>query len=259
MRTPIIGGNFKCNGSVAFIESHLKFLSGQEYPAGVDVFVAPAMPHLYQARQLLPREGRVVLASQNCYLKPSGAWTGETSTEILRDMGISTVIVGHSERRRIMKETDEESAAKAAKALAEGMQVVFCIGETLDERNAGRCMEVNIAQLEALRAALSGPDAWKAVVIAYEPVWSIGTGVVASPEQAQEVHSGIRRWLAEKVSAEVAQATRIMYGGSANIKNCRALGACEDIDGFLVGGASLKPEFAEMVKALAEVKGQGKQ
>jgi len=256
MRTPIIGGNFKCNGSVSFIDSHLKFLSGEAYPAGVDIFVAPAMPYLYQARQLLPREGRIILAAQNCYLKPSGAWTGETSTEILRDMGVNTVIVGHSERRRIMKETNEESAAKAAKALAEGMQVVFCIGETLDERNAGKCMDVNIAQLEALRAVLANPEAWKGVVIAYEPVWSIGTGVVASPEQAQEVHSGIRRWLAEQVSDDVAKEMRIMYGGSANLKNCRALAACEDIDGFLVGGASLKPEFAEMVKALAEVKNQ---
>lgn len=133
------------------------------------------------------------------------------------------------------------------------MHVVFCIGETIDERKAGKVDEVNFGQLAALSALLK-PEEWKNVVIAYEPVWSIGTGVVATPAQAQEVHASLRGWLAKNVSQAVADATRIQYGGSVNAANCGELAKCPDIDGFLVGGASLKPEFVDIVKSLGDIK-----
>lgn len=250
-RVPIIGGNFKCNGTCDFIEKHAAVLKAIP-DNGVEVFVAPTALQLIRLRQLL--EGsHIHVAAQNCYFEAPGAWTGEIAAELLLDAGIKSVIIGHSERRRKMGESDADSARKAAKALKLGMQVIFCVGETLEEREAGRVDEVIQAQLEAL-AALLEPAQWKNVVIAYEPVWSIGTGKVASPAQAQEVHASIRAYLTKRVSKEVAEEIRIQYGGSANAKNCGELARCPDIDGFLVGGASLKPEFADIVRQLGEIK-----
>lgn len=253
MRRPFIGGNFKCNGTKDFIKTHVAAIAGHKIPEGIDVAIAPAMPHLLFAQEVNTNKA-LKISSQNVYLQPPGAWTGEVSVEMLKDLGIEMTLVGHSERRRIMGETDEQSAQKAARALASGMTVLFCIGETLDERNAGKTMDVNIQQLEALRVAIKEPSHWDHIVIAYEPVWSIGTGVVATPEQAEEVHSQLRKWVSEKVCPKVAESIRIIYGGSANKGNCENLGKCPNIDGFLVGGASLKPEFCEMIDILARVK-----
>lgn len=172
---------------------------------------------------------------------------------MLKDLNIDWVILGHSERRTIFKETDEFIAQKALKAIQNGTKVMFCIGETLQEREAGETTNVCFRQLEALRAVLK-EDEWSQVVLAYEPVWAIGTGKVATPQQvasfshllfsltiqAQDVHAAIRGWMKEKVSTAVSEATRIMYGGSVNAKNCGELQSNPDVDGFLVGGASLK-------------------
>lgn len=162
------------------------------------------------------------------------------------DMGITYVITGHSERRSIFKETDAEIAEKTSVAVSKGLKVIACIGELLEEREAGKTMEVNERQLGAIAGMLSESD-WSHVVLAYEPVWAIGTGKVATPEQAQEVHAGLRKWLAENVSAAVAESVRIIYGGSVKPANAMELAKQTDIDGFLVGGASLKPDFIDVI------------
>jgi triosephosphate isomerase len=164
------------------------------------------------------------------------------------------VLVGHSERRSIWGESDAQSAAKTAVALEAGLNVVLCAGETLTEREAGRTDEVVSRQLAAVAAAVPA-ELWAGrIVVAYEPVWAIGTGKVASVEQAQEAHAAIRRWLAASVSPAAAAGTRVIYGGSVTAANCGALATQADIDGFLVGGASLKPEFLDIIRAVATAK-----
>lgn len=174
------------------------------------------------------------------------------SAQLLKDAGIKWTLTGHSERRVGFGGQAGESsvivARKTAVALAAGLSVIACIGEQLAERENGTTMAVCAEQLTPIVAALKEAD-WKNVVVAYEPVWAIGTGKVATPQQAEETHAQIRAWLAEKVSPEVARAVRIIYGGSVKGSNCRDLIACPNIDGFLVGGASLLPEFVDIIKA----------
>jgi len=165
-------------------------------------------------------------------------------------MGLKWVLTGHSERRSIFGEADGATAAKTRLALDAGASAIVCIGESLSEREAGATLPVCFRQLQAVVDALE-PALWARVVVAYEPVWAIGTGKVATKEQAQEVHAALRAWLAEKVSADVAAATRIVYGGSVSAANCAALIAEKDIDGFLVGGAALKPEFVQIINSVA--------
>ena len=161
-----------------------------------------------------------------------------------KDIGATYVMIAHSERRQLAFETEEGFGAKTVAALGEGLNVVYCIGETLEEREAGRTLDVCKTQLKSLYKAAPDAALWGRIVVAYEPVWAIGTGKVASPEQAQEVHVGIRADLASCINSGVASATRIIYGGSVNAKNCADIAAQADIDGCLVGGAALKPEFA---------------
>ncbi len=205
-----------------------------------EVVIAPPALYLLLASSELSQP-TVAVSAQNVYDKPNGAFTGEISVAQLKDIGIHWTILGHSERRTVLGETDEVVAAKTRAALDGGVSVVWCCGESLEEREAGKTIAVIEKQLAALAAKVSGDD-WKKIVIAYEPIWAIGTGKVATIEQAQEVHAAIRKWLKEKVSAAVADETRILYGGSVNGKNSKDLAKQEDIDGFLVGGASLKPE-----------------
>ncbi len=247
-RRSFVGGNWKCNGSVAEISTLVKMLNEGKHYDTVDVVVAPAAIHLYQVKEAL--KVPVEVASQNCYFQSSGAWTGELSTEMLVDMGLKNVVLGHSERRHVLGETDELIAKKTKKAIDAGLTVIFCIGEQLDERKAGRTNEVCFGQLDAIKAVLTEEE-WAKIVIAYEPVYAIGTGVAASPEDAQATHEDIRAYLAKEVSQKVADATRILYGGSVKAANAAALFAKGDIDGFLVGGASLKPEFMDIIKACA--------
>lgn len=164
----------------------------------------------------------------------------------MKDVGATWVIIGHSERRQIFGETDELIAQKTVHALEQGLKVIACIGETLQEREAGQTETVVFRQTKALADAIKD---WSNVVVAYEPVWAIGTGKTATPEQAQEVHGALRKWIADNVSADVASALRIQYGGSVTATNCKELASQPDIDGFLVGGASLKPEFVQIVNA----------
>lgn len=165
---------------------------------------------------------------------------------MLKDVGADWVIIGHSERRQIFGESDELIAEKTVFALSQGLKVIACIGETLQEREAGQTEAVVFRQTKALAALIKD---WTNVVLAYEPVWAIGTGKTATPAQAQEVHAALRKWLTENVSPEVSAALRIQYGGSVTAANAKELGSQPDIDGFLVGGASLKPEFVQIVNA----------
>ena len=211
-----------------------------------EVVVAPAFVHIPQTLAALRKD--FFVSAQDCWTKGNGAYTGEISADMLADLGLPWVILGHSERRHIIKESDEFTADKVVAALAKGLSVIYCIGEKLEEREGGNTLEVCTRQMDALAGKLK-PEDWARIVVAYEPVWAIGTGKVASPEQAQEVHASVRNWFTTKVSADVASAVRIIYGGSVNGGNCNVLAGQADIDGFLVGGASLKAEFIDIIKS----------
>lgn len=239
-----VGGNWKMNGDKASIAEIAKVLSAGPLDPNVDVVIGCPSPYLEYTRGLLP--ATIGVAGQNCYKVAKGAFTGEQSPAMLKDIGIDWVIIGHSERRTIFNESDELIAEKTAHALAEGLKVIACIGETLQEREAGQTEAVVFRQTKALAAQIKD---WTNVVLAYEPVWAIGTGKVATPQQAQDVHAALRKWLADNVSADVSASVRIQYGGSVTAANCKELASQGDIDGFLVGGASLKPEFVQIVNA----------
>lgn len=244
-----VGGNFKMNGDKAALTTIINNINDTKYdPATVDVVVAPSAVHLDFCNNLANKE-KVKISSQNIHDAEKGAFTGETSPCMLKDLGVEWTILGHSERRHVFNESDAHIGKKTAFALKQGLKIIACIGEKLDEREAGKTMEVNCAQLKTICDNIADSASWDNVVIAYEPVWAIGTGKTATPDQAQEVHESLRKWLSENVSAEVAAAVRILYGGSVNGKNCRDLASRADIDGFLVGGASLKPEFSEIINS----------
>jgi triosephosphate isomerase len=218
-----------------------------------DIYIAPVFVALDRVREVVSLSN-IKLAAQNMYYEDSGAFTGEVSPKMLKELGVQAVIIGHSERRRIFGETDELINKKIKKALAEGLTPIFCIGETLEERQKGLTFCVLEKQV---REGLYGINAEevKRVVIAYEPVWAIGTGVVATPEQAQEAHEFVRSLLAKIYSDEVAQSVTILYGGSVTPENFFGLFVKPDIDGALVGGASLKESFVELAKIMANVLG----
>uniref|UniRef100_A0A4W4DSE7 Triosephosphate isomerase n=1 Tax=Electrophorus electricus TaxID=8005 RepID=A0A4W4DSE7_ELEEL len=186
---------------------------------------------------------KISVAAQNCYKVAKGAFTGEISPAMIKDSGVDWVILGHSERRHIFGEGDQLIGQKVAHALESGLGVIACIGEKLEEREAGITEEVVFAQTKVIAGN------W--MVWAYEPVWAIGTGKTATPEQAQEVHEKLRAWLRENVSEGNAESVRIIYGGSVTGANCKELAAKVDVDGFLVGGASLKSEFVDIINANA--------
>jgi triosephosphate isomerase len=214
----------------------------------VEVVVSPPFTALAAVAQELDGS-HVEVSGQNLYPKDSGAFTGEISAPMLLETGCKWVILGHSERRQYFGETDAGVNEKVAAATKAGLCPIACIGETLEEREAGRTLEVVYRQLDAIIDELNKRPGYG--VIAYEPVWAIGTGKVAGPEQAQEVHGAIRKRLAEK-SAELAAKTRILYGGSVKADNAAGLLTCPDIDGALVGGAALDADgFAKIAKAAA--------
>ncbi|KAH7083541.1 Triosephosphate isomerase [Paraphoma chrysanthemicola] len=239
-----VGGNFKMNGTIKSIKEILDNLNKAKLDPNTEVVVAPPALYLLLAREHL-REGLEV-AAQNIFDKPSGAFTGEISADQLKDSGITWTILGHSERRVILKEDDEFVAAKTKAALDCGLGVILCCGESLEQREANKTIEVVTKQLKAVADKVKD---WSKIVVAYEPIWAIGTGKVATTEQAQEVHKAIREWLAKEVSSEAAEKTRILYGGSVTEKNSGELAKQPDIDGFLVGGASLKPAFVDIINS----------
>ncbi|KAK1971859.1 triosephosphate isomerase [Colletotrichum sublineola] len=239
-----VGGNFKMNGSISSIKEIVQNLNNANLDPNTEVVVSPPAIYLQLVRDSLRKD--VEVAAQNVFDKPNGAYTGEISVSQLKDMNINWAILGHSERRTILRESDEVVASKTKYATENGVGAIWCCGESLEEREAGTTVDVVSKQLAALKAAISD---WSKIVIAYEPIWAIGTGKVATNDQAQEVHAAIRAWLKKEVSDKVAEETRILYGGSVNEKNCKDLAKEKDIDGFLVGGASLKPGFVDIVNA----------
>ncbi|EJD40324.1 triose phosphate isomerase [Auricularia subglabra TFB-10046 SS5] len=242
-----VGGNWKLNpASLAAAKSLATSLNQAELDPNVEVVVSPPTVYLIPINEIVNKN--VGVAAQNCHTAATGAFTGEISAAQLVDVNIGYVILGHSERRTLFKETSEIIAKKTKVAVEAGLTVIFCVGETLEEREAGKTVAVVEAQIDAVIKELN-EDQWSKIVIAYEPVWAIGTGKVATPEQAQQVHAQIRDYLSRKVSAKVAEATRIIYGGSVSGANCLDLTKRPDIDGFLVGGASLKPEFSNIVNS----------
>ncbi len=249
MRKPFMAANWKLNNTVP---EALKFIAAftadLKSATGVDVVIGAPFTALYSMGVALA-DTEYKLAAQDIYWEDSGAFTGEISGPMLRDVGCDCVIIGHSERRQYFGETDEIVNKKITAALRNGLLPIMCVGETLEQREANKTWDVIETQLrDGLRNIdLKGLDDF---VIAYEPVWAIGTGKTATPEQAQEVHGLIRNHLNEVYGAETADRVRILYGGSVKPSNCRELMSKQDIDGALVGGASLKPDqFAAIVRS----------
>ncbi|MFT5422992.1 MAG: triosephosphate isomerase [Phycisphaerales bacterium] len=252
-RTHFVGGNWKMNtnlgSATALAKGVAASLAGTD---GVDVAVFPPFPYLAAVGKALASSGGgVMLGAQDLSDQPDGALTGEVSAAMLIDCGVKVVLVGHSERRHVIGETDAIVNAKLHAALNAGLQVILCVGETLEQREAGQTDQVNQTQITAGLKSVRA-EQMPRVTIAYEPVWAIGTGKTATPEDAQNAHKAIRDLLAELYSGHIAEATRIQYGGSMKPGNAAELVAMPDIDGGLIGGASLKPEdFAQIVKAAA--------
>ncbi|KAE9549596.1 hypothetical protein FO519_007192 [Halicephalobus sp. NKZ332] len=244
LRKFFVGGNWKMNGNKAAIDGIVSFLNQSGGNPNVDIVVAPPAVYITYVKESV--KNNIEVAAQNCYKVANGAFTGEISPGMIKDLGLQWVILGHSERRHVFGETDALIADKTAYAVESGLHVVFCIGEKLEEREAGQTKEVNFRQLQAI---VDKNVDWSKIVVAYEPVWAIGTGKTATSDQAQEVHAWIRGFLKEKVSEEVAEKTRIIYGGSVTAENAGELAKNGDIDGFLVGGASLKPDFVKIINA----------
>ncbi|VAH72460.1 hypothetical protein VPH35_049843 [Triticum aestivum] len=241
-----VGGNWKCNGTVEQVESIVNTLNAGQIASTDVVEVVVSPPYVFLPTVKAKLRPEIQVAAQNCWVKKGGAFTGEVSAEMLVNLGVPWVILGHSERRSLMGESSEFVGEKVAYALAQGLKVIACVGETLEQREAGSTMEVVAEQTKAITGKIKD---WTNVVVAYEPVWAIGTGKVATPAQAQEVHANLRDWLKTNVSPEVAASTRIIYGGSVTGASCKELAGQPDVDGFLVGGASLKPEFIDIINA----------
>ncbi|MFO1408712.1 MAG: triose-phosphate isomerase [Steroidobacteraceae bacterium] len=248
MRQPLVAGNWKMHGSRAENAALVRELLDQiAADAAAEVMVCPPYVYLWETARLL-KDTDVTLGAQSVCAEAPGAFTGEVSASMLKDVGCRYALVGHSERRQLYGESDALVARKFVAAQAQGLVPVLCVGETLDEREAGRTAEVVARQLDAV-LAVSGAGALARAVVAYEPVWAIGTGRTASPEQAQEVHAMIRGKVAV-LDATIGASVRILYGGSVKASNARDLFAMPDIDGGLVGGASLKAdEFARICAA----------
>ena len=247
-RLPIIAGNWKMNKTVGEAVELIRQLKvSVSEVKGVEVVVAPPFTDLYAVHKELDGSS-IRLAAQNLYWEEKGAYTGEISSLMLKELGCHYVIVGHSERRQLFGETDETVNKRTKAALSQGLNPIFCMGETLKEREEGRTFTVIHSQLEGGLKGIDGKEI-KKVVIAYEPVWAIGTGKTATPEQAEEVHQFVRQKMEELYTREIAEEIRIQYGGSVTPENVKGLMGQKDIDGALVGGASLKSEtFLKIVR-----------
>jgi triosephosphate isomerase len=247
MRKTIVAGNWKMNASKEAVKKLIAdILSGMDGVTS-EVLVCAPFPYLSQVESLIA-DSKIMLGAQNLNINSSGAFTGEVSARMIKDFGAKHVIVGHSERRSIYGETNAIVAEKVKTSLEAGLIPLLCVGESLEQREDGKTESVVASQVNAV-IGLVGINAFNNIIIAYEPVWAIGTGVTASPEQAQSVHFFIRSLLG-KSNEVVAQTTPILYGGSMNAGNANELIACPDIDGGLIGGAALKAEdFLHICKA----------
>jgi len=246
-RTPMIAGNWKMHHGVGATQTFVEAMLQQELPAQVDVLLCPPFVSLPVAAMLLTGSP-IALGAQNVHWEPSGAFTGEVAAPMLTELGVEWTIVGHSERRSLFEETDASALRRASRAQQDGLRVIYCIGETLEEREA----DETFAVLERQTAGFGELDP-AALVVAYEPVWAIGTGRNASPEQAQQAHAFLRERLAASFGRDVAAGLRVLYGGSLKPSNAFELLGQLDVDGGLIGGASLDVDsFSAIIRAAAE-------
>ncbi len=245
-RKKIVAGNWKMNGSVS---GNATLVEGIRPAEAVEVIIAPPFVYLSEMAKAISGKSGIELAAQNCHTEANGAYTGEVSPQMLRDVGCTWVILGHSERREYQKESGELLLAKTKAALAAGLKVIFCCGEPLAVRDGNDQNNFVEAQLRETILTLPASD-WKHLVIAYEPIWAIGTGRTASAAQAQDMHAHIRKVVADALGAEVANEIRILYGGSAKPDNAPELFSQPDVDGGLIGGAALKAaDFNGIIEA----------
>jgi triosephosphate isomerase len=247
MRKTIVAGNWKMNASKETVNSLIEGILSGMNEVSTEVIVCAPFPYLSQVESLI-NNSKLMLGAQNLNINPAGAFTGEVSADMIKDFGAQHVIVGHSERRSLYGETNAIVAEKTKAAIGAGLTPLLCVGESLEDRESGKTEAIVEEQINAV-IDLIGIEAFDQVIIAYEPVWAIGTGLTASPEQAQTVHLFIRNLLANS-SEKIAKRTPILYGGSMNAANAADLISCSDIDGGLIGGAALKAEdFLQICKA----------
>jgi triosephosphate isomerase len=240
-RKKIVAGNWKMNKTLEESVVLAKAVAEGKMPSRVDVVLCVPAINMQSVQKMIAKKKKIHLGAQNMHSETKGAYTGETSADMLLAIGANHVIIGHSERRQYFNESDEFLAKKVDTALAKGLTPLFCCGEALAIREAGTHVKFVEAQLQNSLFHLSAEDFSK-VVIAYEPIWAIGTGLTASPEQAQEMHASIRKFLKKQYGNDIAKNISILYGGSCNAKNAKELFALKDVDGGLIGGASLIAE-----------------
>lgn len=249
MRTKIVAGNWKMHKTLEATETFLAELSAKLPDTEASIIVAPPFVNLMVAQRSL-QSSTIQVAAQNMHFAESGAYTGEIAADMLLNIPVDSVILGHSERRLLFGETDALLAKKVKTAVTKAMKVIFCVGETLNDRTSGNHFAVVEQQLKTALFALN-EKMWQHIVVAYEPVWAIGTGETATPEQAQEMHTFIRKTIAEQYTNSMAQSVSILYGGSVNATNAAAIFAKPDVDGGLIGSASLKvDDFVAIINAL---------
>ncbi|TLP77052.1 triose-phosphate isomerase [Maribacter sp. ACAM166] len=249
MRAKIVAGNWKMNKNLAETEALLAELSAKLPNTDAEIMVAPTYVNLASAVRTL-ESSKIEVIAQNMHYAENGAFTGEISADMLLDIGIDTVIIGHSERRAYFAENDEILSKKVISALGKGMRVMFCFGEELEDRKSGNHFKLVESQLKNVLFNLE-PSAWSNIILAYEPVWAIGTGETASPEQAQEMHAFIRKTISEAFDSTIATNVTILYGGSVKPGNAVEIFSKPDVDGGLIGGAALiADDFVAIVKAI---------
>ena len=249
MRTKIVAGNWKMNKNLQETEELLAELSAKLPDTDADIIVAPTFVNLQAAKEAL-QDSKIQVAAQNMHFAENGAYTGEISADMLLALGVDTVIIGHSERRAYFGEDDALLSKKVRTAVEKGLKVIFCFGEELEDRKSDKHFTVVENQLKNALFDLEA-SAWSKIVLAYEPVWAIGTGETASPEQAQEMHAFIRKTIADGFNSSIAEDVSILYGGSVKPANASEIFSKPDVDGGLIGGASLKAtDFSEIIKAI---------
>ncbi len=248
MRSKIVAGNWKMNKTLEQTETLLAELSAKLPDTDAEVMVSPTYVNLTGAVRSL-ESSKIEVIAQNMHFAESGAYTGEISADMLLNIGVDTAIIGHSERRAYFGETDEILAKKVVAALAKGIRVMFCFGEELEDRQSGNHFKLVESQLRNALFSLDA-SAWSKIILAYEPVWAIGTGETASPDQAQEMHEFVRNSLAEAFDTDVSEGVSMIYGGSVKPGNAKEIFSKEDVDGGLIGGAALNAvDFLAIINA----------
>ena len=252
MRSKIVAGNWKMNKTYQETKSFVKELTKEVKKVKLDntrVIIAPSFTNLQKASKKT-KDCKIEVAAQNMCAAESGAFTGEVSASMIKSIHVDIVILGHSERREYFGETNESLAAKVDTALKNKLEIIFCFGEVLEDRKSENHFKVVEEQIKEALFHLTS-DAWKHIVLAYEPVWAIGTGETASPEQAQEMHAFVRELVAERYISDVSEEVSILYGGSVKPANAKEIFSKEDVDGGLIGGAALKvDDFMALIKAI---------